>query len=112
MTKEKFDLKLIPGFNSSASGPSVIEWIEKADLVCKMYQVKYPGYIVPLRLMWSAFAVYQQLKKKRKGGFQPDKICTVHFLLYEQFAEQCFCSRESVGFYLVKFWKFSVLFGV
>ena len=44
ITEGKFDLKLIPEFDSSASGPSVVEWIEKADLICKMGQVKHPEH--------------------------------------------------------------------
>ena len=30
MTKGKFDLKLIPEFDGSASGPSVVEWMKKS----------------------------------------------------------------------------------
>ena len=49
MTEGKFDLKLIPEFDGSASGPSVVEWMKKAKIVCKMCQVKYMELIIPLR---------------------------------------------------------------
>ena len=68
MTEGKFDLKLIPEFNS-ASGPSMVKWwMEKAELVCQMCQVKHVELIIPLRLMGGAFAVFQQLKEKDMRG--------------------------------------------
>ena len=59
MTEGKFDLKLIPKFDGFASGPSVVEWMEKAELVCKMCQVKHMEFIISLRLMGGDFAVFQ-----------------------------------------------------
>lgn len=50
MTEGKFD--------GSAFGPSAVEWIEKAELVCTMCQVKCSEHVVPLRLMSGAFVVY------------------------------------------------------
>ena len=44
MTEVKFELKLIAGFNGFVSGPSVVEWMENAELVCKMCQMKYPEH--------------------------------------------------------------------
>ena len=78
MTEGKFDLKLIPEFDGSASGPSVLEWIEKAELVCKMCQVKHIELIIPLRLMGGAFAVFQQLKEEDKRDFDRIKGCTIY----------------------------------
>ena len=75
MIEGKFDLKLIPEFDGSASGPSVVEWMEKAELVCKMYQVKHIEFIIPLRLRGGAFTVFQRLKEEE--GFRPDKGCTI-----------------------------------
>ena len=68
MTEGKFDLKLIPEFDNSASGSSVVEWMEKAELVCKMYQVKHMELIIPLRLMSGAFTVFQQLNSSSDGS--------------------------------------------
>ena len=51
MTEGKFDLNLISEFNSSASGPLVVKWMEKAELVCKMCQMKHQ---VLLRFMGDA----------------------------------------------------------
>ena len=71
MTEGKFDLKLIPEFEGSAS---VVEWIEKAELVCKMCQGKHMELIIPLRLMSGALTVFQQLKEEDKR----DKGCTIY----------------------------------
>ena len=63
MTEGKFDLKLIPEFDSSPSGPSMVAWMEEAELVCKMRQMKHPEHS-PLKA-----DVYQQLKEEEKGDF-------------------------------------------
>ena len=65
-TEGKFDLKLILVFDCLASEPSVVEWMEKIELVCKMCQLKYLEPIVPLRLMGGVFAIYQQLKEEKE----------------------------------------------
>ena len=91
MTVGKFDLKLIPEFDGSASGPSVVEWMEKAELVCKMCQVKHMELIIPLRLMVGAFAVFQELKEEDKRDF--DRIKTA---LYTAFAVDGFMAFSVV----------------
>ena len=82
---EKFDFKLIPGFDGSASGLSVVKWMEKADLVCRMGQMKHLEHIVPLRLKSSTFAVYQQLKEEGKEDFS-----LIKSVLYVAFATDGF----------------------
>ena len=54
---DRFDLKLIPEFDGSPTGPSVVEWFEKAECVCRLCKIKEPA----LRLTKGAYAVYQQL---------------------------------------------------
>ena len=48
-------------FDISPTGPSIIEWFEKAKRVCKLFRVKEPSMVIPLRLTKGAYAVYQQL---------------------------------------------------
>lgn len=50
----KFDLKLIPEFHRSTTEPSVVEWVEKAELVWKMYGM---STFSPLRLTVRKFDV-------------------------------------------------------
>ena len=57
----KFNLSLIPEFDGSPMGPSVIKWFEKAERVCKLFRFKDPLMVIPLRLMKADYAVYQQL---------------------------------------------------
>ena len=58
---DKFDQKLIPEFDGSPMGPSVIKWFEKPEWVCRLFKIKEPLMVIPLRLMKGAYAVYQQL---------------------------------------------------
>ena len=62
-SREVWPQKNIPKFNGSASG-SVVNWMEKAELVYKMCQMKHLEHIVPLRLMSGVLTVYQQLKRR------------------------------------------------
>ena len=93
MTEGKFDLKLIPEFDGSASGTSVVEWMEKAELVCKVCQVKHMEFIIPLRLMGGAFTVFQQLKEEDKRDFDWIKAALYtafaadRFMVFDQFVE-------------------------
>ena len=58
---DKFDIRLIPEFDGSATEPSVVEWVEKADRICKLCKIKEPATVILLRLTGGAYAVYQQL---------------------------------------------------
>ena len=117
MTEGKFDLKLIPKFDGSASGPSVVEWMEKAELVCKMCQMKHMELIIPLRLMGGAFAVFQQLKEEDKRDFDWIKAALYTafaadgFMAFDQFAERRLLYGESVDVYQAELRRLSVLFG-
>ena len=54
-----FDPKLIPLFDGTDAGQSVVEWVEKAELVCRLSGVKHIECVVPMRLSVGAYAVYQ-----------------------------------------------------
>ena len=59
---DKFDTRLIPEFNGSATVPSVVEWVEKAEGICKLCEIEEPATVIPLRLTGGAYAVYQHLR--------------------------------------------------
>ena len=60
MVDSAMELRLIPEF-SGDSTQNVVEWLEKAELVCKLRSVAHLESVIPLRLTGGAFAVYQQL---------------------------------------------------
>ena len=45
-----FEPKLIPLYDGTNPGQSVVEWVEKAELVCQLSGVKNIECIVPVRL--------------------------------------------------------------
>ncbi len=57
----KFELRLIPDFDGSPTGLSVIKWFEKVERVCKLCKIKEPSMVIPPALTKGAYAVYQQL---------------------------------------------------
>ena len=54
------ELRLIPDF-SGDNTQNVVEWLEKAELVCNLLGIAHLESVIPLRLTVGAFAVYQQL---------------------------------------------------
>ena len=76
-----FDPKLIPLFDGTDAGQSVVEWVEKAELVCRLSGVKNIECVVPMRLSGGAYAVYQQLSEEKRADF----ACIKDFL-YTAFA--------------------------
>ena len=117
MTEGKFDLKLIPEFDGSTFGPSVVEVMEKAELVSTMCQVKHMELAIPLRLMGGAFIVFQQVKEEDKRDFDRIKAALYTafaadgFMAFDQFVERRLHHGESVDVYLAELRRLSVLFG-
>ena len=64
-----FNPKLIPLFDGTDSGQLVVEWVEKAELVCRLSGVKNIECVVPMRLSGGAYAFYQQLSKEKRANF-------------------------------------------
>ena len=58
---DKFDLSLILEFDGLPTGPSVVKWFEKAEWVCKLFRIKEPSMVIPLRLTKGAYEIYLQL---------------------------------------------------
>ena len=54
------ELRLIPEFSGDAT-QNVVEWMDKAELVCNLRDIAHLESVIPLRLTGSAFAVCQQL---------------------------------------------------
>ena len=52
------ELRLIPEFSGDATR-NVVEWLEKAELVCNLRGIAHLESAIPLRLTGGAFAVYQ-----------------------------------------------------
>ena len=63
------ELRLIPEFSGDAT-QNVVEWLEKAELVCNLRGITHLESSIPLRLTGGAFAVYQKLPDadKRDSG--------------------------------------------
>ena len=76
-----FDPKLIPLFDGTNFGQSVVEWVEKAELVCRLSGVKNVECIVPMRLSSGVYAVYQQLSEEKRADF-----ACIKDILYTAFA--------------------------
>ena len=62
-----FDPKLIPLFDGSDSGQSIVEWFEKAELICWLSGVKHVKCVVPMHLSGGVYAVYQQLSEEKRA---------------------------------------------
>lgn len=112
----KFDLKLIPEYDGS-SAKSVVEWLEKLELVCKLQGVSDVASVIPLRLTGGAFAVYLQLaesdrkstekvKKALLGAFAADP-----YVAYNQFVNRRLRTGESPDVYLADLRRLATLFG-
>jgi len=114
MADAKFDLKLIPEFNGSTS---VVDWVERVELTCRLCGVKQVDLVIPLRLTGGALDVYQQLKDDEKAdvvlikaalykAFAMDP-CTA----YERFTTRTLMAGETVDVFFAALKKLAVLFG-
>ena len=110
-----FDLKLIPEFDGSGT-QSVVEWIEKLELVCRLRKVQDVASVLPLRLTAGAFAVYLQLPEKDRTSADKIKALKTAFAVdpyeaYEQFIARKLRAGESPDVYLAELRRLSSLFG-
>ena len=110
-----FDVKLIPEFDGSPTGPSIVEWFEKAERVCRLSKIKAPAEVIPLRLTGGAYAVYQQLKDEADLDEIKHALYTAfgmdESLAWKQFIGRRLCPGETVDVYLADLRKLSVAFG-
>ena len=112
---DRFDLKLIPEFDGSPTGLSVVEWFEKAKRICRLCKITGPTLVIPLRLTKGAYAVYQQLgddtgleevKQALYAAFGADP-----FVTWRRFTERRLEPGETVDIYLADLRKLAAPFG-
>ena len=102
-----FDLKLIPEYDGSGA-QSIVEWLEKLELVCKLRGVSDVASVIPLRLTSGAFAVYLQLSEADKTSTEKVKgallaaIAVDPYMAYEQFIGRRLKNGESPDVYLAE----------
>ena len=110
----KFDVRLIPEFDGTAS---VVEWVEKVELICGLCGVKRIEQVIPIRLAGGAFAVYQQLSQEERADVTRIKgalykaFGTDPCLAYEKFTARSLHPGETVDVYLAALKKLATLFG-
>ena len=113
MAEGKFDLKLVQEYNGTTS---VVDWLERVDLICKLSGVDKVEQVIPLRLAGGAFDVYQQLSDADKTNVTRVKAALRRaFALdpceaYNQFSRRTLRLDESVD-ELYATLKLSILFG-
>ena len=112
---DPFDVKIIPEFDGTTQ--PVAEWFEKAELVCRLRNVKDLTTVVPLRLTGGAFAVYQQLSDSKKKDIEKVKGALYSAFVVDQFtAYELFVARrlkrdEVVDVYLADLRRLSSMYG-
>ena len=112
-----FDPKLIPLFDGTDPGQLVVEWVEKAELVCWLSGVKNIECVVPMRFSCGAYAVYQQLSEEKMADFAciKDVLYTTFALnpmtAYKQFAVRRLRNGETVDVFLAELRKLATQFG-
>ena len=110
------ELRLIPEFSGDAT-QNVVEWLEKAELVCNLRGITHLESFIPLRLTGGAFAVYQQLPDadKRDSGKITKALRTAFavdsFTAYEQFVGRRLQPGETVDVSLAELRRLAVPFG-
>ena len=110
------ELRLIPEFSGDAT-QNVVEWLEKAELVCNLRGITHLESFIPLRLTGGAFAVYQQLPDadKRDSGKITTALRTAFavdsFTAYEQFVGRRLQPGETVDVFLAELRTLAVPFG-
>ena len=89
--------KLILLFDGTDAGQSVVERVEKAELVCRLCGAKNLECVVPMRLSGGTYAVYQQLNEEKRGDFACIKdVLYTAFALSPVTAYKQFAARRAV----------------
>ena len=111
-----FDPKLIPLFNRSDSRQSVVEWLEKAELIYQLCGVKFIKSVILIRLSGHAYTVYQQLNEEKCTDFScvQKRLYTAFaqdpFTAWKQFAVHRSRPREMIDVFLAELHRLAVLF--
>ncbi|XP_045130851.1 uncharacterized protein LOC123515964 [Portunus trituberculatus] len=109
------DLRLIPEYDGSGA-QSVVEWIEKLELICKLRNVSDVASVIPLRLSGGAFAVYLQLAEAERKKVEKIKALVGAFAMdsyiaYKQFICRKLQAGESPDVFLAELRHLASLFG-
>ena len=113
MAEGKFDLKLVLEYNGTTS---VVDWLERVDLICKFSGVDEVKQVIPLRPARGVFNVYQQLSDADKTNVTQLKAALRRaFILdpcevYKQFSRHTLCLDELVDEFYMALKKLSSLF--
>ena len=114
--KNSLDLKLIPEYDGSGK-QSVVEWIEKLELICKLREIDDVASVIPLRLSGGACEVYLQLAEAdRKKAEKIKEALLAAFAVdplvaYEQFVGRKLQAGESPDVFLADLRRPASLFG-
>ena len=93
-----FNPKLMPLFDGSDSRQSIVEWFEKAGLICLLSWVKHVECIVLMCLLGSVYAMYQQLSEEKRADIGCiKKTLYTAFAAWKQFAACHLWPGEIVG---------------
>ena len=109
---------MISHFDGTDARQSVVKWVEKAELVCRLSEVKNIECVVPMRLLGGgAYAVYQQQSEEKRADFAYIKdVLYIAFALspltaYKQFAVRRLRPGETVDVFLKELCKLATQFG-
>ena len=111
------ELRIITEFSDDAT-QNVVEWLEKAELVCNLRGIAHLKSVIPFRLTGGAIVVYQQLHDadKQDSVKITKTLPTVtafavdSFTTYEQFVTRRLQSRETVDVFLTELYWLAVTF--
>ncbi|KRY48689.1 hypothetical protein T03_15204 [Trichinella britovi] len=113
---KSLDLRLIPEFEGSPQ-QSVVELLEKVELVCKLRDISDVAGVIPLRLTGGAFAVYLQLNAQERSSIDKVKesllaaFAADPFVAYDQFVSRKLGPHESHDVFLAELRRLATLFG-
>ncbi|KAK4318140.1 hypothetical protein Pmani_010831 [Petrolisthes manimaculis] len=99
MSEPFLDLKLIPEYDGSAK-QSVVEWLEKLELVCKLRGVSDVASVILLRLSGGAFAVYLQVNEEDRKNAKKIKEALLAAFAVDPYAayEQFICTNQIINY--------------
>ncbi len=84
MAKRPFDLQLIPEFGGTTLDESIIEWLERVEMICELADEEMVEHILPLRLT--------------------SEVLVDTFVAFEQFVTWRLCDGETVDEFLATFY--------
>uniref|UniRef100_A0A5S6R6A0 CCHC-type domain-containing protein n=1 Tax=Trichuris muris TaxID=70415 RepID=A0A5S6R6A0_TRIMR len=110
------DMQLIPVFDGSVKS-SIMDWLEKVELVCKLRGIDDMATVIPLRLAGGAFATYMQMPSEdRMNAMKIKDALTTAFaadahVAYEQFVSRKLKPGEQPDLFLAELRGIATLLG-